>query len=384
MNTNEKKLMMLLRAAVLRERAPFAVENEEGEALLALAGAHDLGHLAAEALLNGGCPPEGALGKALSSERLRAIWRTSRLIHAEGEILAALGDAGIVYMPLKGALIRAYYPATWMRTSCDLDLLLHEGDIERAIAAIEARLGLVGRPRRAYHDVSLFLEGDVHIELHFSLSENRAQMDRVLARAWDFAVPQAENPCRYHPTNEFLLFHHIAHMAYHLVKGGCGIRPILDLWLLEAQLAFDHTVLDALLAEGGLLPFAAAVRHLREVWFGSLPHTELTRRMADYILAAGVYGRVENRVAAALSEKGRFAFIRSRIFLPYRTLREYYPALKRHKILYPFFTVRRWIEVLLSRHRRRNAMDELRHGAGLSEKSLAKTRDLCRDLGLSE
>ena len=39
-------------------------------------------------------------------------------------------------------------------------------------------------------------------------------------------------------TNEFFLFHCVAHMAYHFVLGGgCGIRPMIDLYVMKQKLA---------------------------------------------------------------------------------------------------------------------------------------------------
>ncbi len=375
-------MLSLLRAAALGEARSFVLSAEEVGTILSLARRHDLSHLMAEALAKGSALPEGELGREMANDRLRAVYREARLSHAADRLYAVLRAEGIPYMPLKGALIRAVYPAPWMRTSCDLDLLLHEEDIERAVAAIEAKLGLSRRPRRAYHDVSLYLDDEVHIELHFSLRENCEPMDRVLSRAWEYSSPATEGACRYQPTNEFLLFHHIAHTAYHLMHGGCGVRPLLDLWLMEDNLPYDSDALDALLAEARLLDFAMEARRLAEAWFGAGLHTDLTLRMADYILGGGTYGRLDNRIAVSLAGKSRGRFLLSRIFLPYRTLREYYPALKRHKLLYPFFTVRRWLEVLFTRRRRRNALRELRRGTRLPKETVAEAAVLCRDLGL--
>lgn len=382
MDRTSALLFSLLRAAVLGEGRTPELPAEEIAAAFALARKHDLGHLVAEALRRGDALPQGDLGRAMADERLRAVYRTSRLSHAADGVFALLDAAGIRYIPLKGALIREVYPAPWMRTSCDLDLLLHEEDLDRAIAAIEAGLGSVKRSRRTYHDISLYLDEEVHIELHFSLLENRPRMDRVLLRAWDYASPVAEGACRYRPTNEFLLFHHLAHTAYHLTHGGCGVRPFLDLWLLDARLDCDETLLDSLLAEAGLLDFAVAARRLADAWFGAALHTDLTQRMADYILDGGVYGHLDNRVAVSLSKKSRGRFVLSRLFPPYRVLREYYPALRRHTLLYPFFAVRRWCEVIFTRRRRRNAVRELRRGASLPKETVAPIAALCRDLGL--
>ncbi|MBO4954226.1 MAG: nucleotidyltransferase family protein, partial [Clostridia bacterium] len=36
----------------------------------------------------------------------------------------------IDFMPLKGAVIRQYYPEPWMRTSCDIDIHVKKDRLE--------------------------------------------------------------------------------------------------------------------------------------------------------------------------------------------------------------------------------------------------------------
>ena len=93
-------------------------------------------------------------------------------------------------------------------------------------------------------------------------------------------------------------FYYIAHMAKHFVEtGGCGIRPFLDIWVLNHRIDFDREKRDKLLSDGGLDVFAKQAELLSEVWFGNAEHTEITRQMETYILRGGVYGANTNRIA---------------------------------------------------------------------------------------
>lgn len=49
------------------------------------------------------------------------------------DICSIFDKIKIAYIPLKGAVIRPYYPYDSMRTSCDIDILIHEEDLELAI-----------------------------------------------------------------------------------------------------------------------------------------------------------------------------------------------------------------------------------------------------------
>ena len=86
--------------------------------------------------------------------------RMIRLNHAAETMQAILEEACIDHIPMKGAVIRALYPQMWMRTSCDVDILIHEEDLDRATKAFVAH-GYQMR-KRNYHDVSLFSQDGVH------------------------------------------------------------------------------------------------------------------------------------------------------------------------------------------------------------------------------
>ena len=158
----------------------------------------------------------------------------------------------------------------------------------------------------------------------------------------------------YRETPEFFLFHHIAHMSYHFVAGGCGIKPFLDLWLLCKNGYCKEEKITPLLRRCGLISFYLSVSDLTDVWLEGKEHTELTRQMEAYILSGGVYGNSENSNAAgAARKKGRFRYLWSVAFPPYRTMRVIYPSLRKHKILLPFCNIHRFFSKLFGRDRKR-------------------------------
>ena len=70
------------------------------------------------------------------------------------------------------------------------------------------------------------------------------------------------------------MFYILAHMSYHLLSGGLGIRPFLDLWLLERRTVFDREKLRTMCGEAGLLPFYETGLQLTKVWLEGAAHTE--------------------------------------------------------------------------------------------------------------
>ena len=183
-------------------------------------------------------------------------------------------------------------------------------------------------------------------------------------------------------TDEMFYFYHIAHMAKHFENGGCGIRPFLDLWILEHGVEHDDTKRNVLLEQGGLLTFANAGRQLSAVWFDGAKHNEVTEQMQSYILFGGVYGTLDNRVAVHQNKQGgKIRYIMSRIFMPYDSLKFSYPILNKHKWLTPIMEIRRWLR-LLRKDRMKQSLHELNVNKTMSQEQIAGIADLLQKLGL--
>ena len=111
--------------------------SEQMELLYKLSKKHDIAHLIGDALSKQKLLESGdEWAQKFQKERLLALYRYEQLNFALGEICQTLEEAKIPFMPLKGSVIRPYYPEPWMRTSCDIDVLVHEEDLDRAVAAL--------------------------------------------------------------------------------------------------------------------------------------------------------------------------------------------------------------------------------------------------------
>jgi len=178
------------------------------------------------------------------------------------------------------------------------------------------------------------------------------------------------------------MFHIIAHMSYHFQTGGCGIKPFIDLYLLEQKLDYDKNKLMDFCKRAGVDKFYDCVRQVIDVWFSEAPHTEVTRRIEDYVLSGGVYGTQANHVAVQQERAGnKFHHIITRIFQPYKSLKIKYPILVKHPWLTPVYQVVRWVQMLcngkLGTYRQELAMIR-----GLSDERREEISRLLDDVGL--
>ena len=312
---------------------------------------YDLAHLICFILDKNGFISDDLVSKKFLKQQQMALFRDTQMQYNREKIKEILTRESIKTVFLKGSIIRLYYPETWMRTSCDIDVLVCEEDLDKACGVLESNGYESGE--RSYRDISVIAPDGVHIELHFSLKQAVKDVDLILDKVWDYVDEDGQLK------TEFFYFHNIAHMAHHFRRGGCGIRPFIDLWLMEKCLQLDYEVIKTFCQTGGLESFYVMVKRLMNAWFDNGEFDDNLRDMQDYLLSAGLYGSLENRVLIGKSKKGgKFKYFVSRLFLPYDVLKEYYPSLKGKRVLTIFYQVRRWFS-LLSKEKRRKAIEEL-------------------------
>lgn len=341
---------------------------------------HDVANVVSAAIGNTDMPEAfGSVAKAFEKEQMSALFRCENIVYEIERISQLFSENGIDHILLKGAVIRDLYPEPWMRTSCDIDVLIREGDIDAAIKHLTEKLGFSYDGNRSYHDVSLYSPGGVHLELHFSIMENIEILDRVLSRVWEFASPT--DGCRYELSPEFFFYHIVAHTAYHFIRGGCGVRSVLDLWLIKSKMDFDEEELLELCRESELEEFYRAVTYLSDCWFSGREHSEITAKMAEFILKGGVYGEAEASIAAVQESRGgKAGYARKRIWISYHHLQERYPSLK-CKAMIPFYQVRRWLDVVF-RGKLKSSVRELKTNSRVDPEKAAAVSGIMLSLGL--
>ncbi|MBR7123049.1 MAG: nucleotidyltransferase family protein [Oscillospiraceae bacterium] len=358
------------------------LDEEQLCELYRLADAHDLAHVVGSALSKLGKRWNNQVSTDFQKKSMMAVFRHEGLQYEQNRIYETLEKARIPFIPLKGAIIRNFYPQPWMRTSCDIDILVQEADLDRAILALQTDLGYKWDEKRQYHDVNMFAPSGVHLELHFSIKEDEEQLDAVLDRVWDYAAPSSPDSFQYKLTDAYFLFHIITHAAYHFINGGCGVRPLIDLWLLEKNLTPDEKELTGLLQEVKLATFYESLKNLYNVWLEGQPHTPVTMQMQAYILHGGVYGKNSNRVALRLQRKGGpLGYALYKIFLPLEKLKSHYPILKKHPWLMPVMQVRRWFKLIFCGHTNR-IVKELSYNQSVSQEDADEMKAFLKDIGL--
>lgn len=105
--------------------SPLSCQGELSRELILsayeLGAKQDLGHLVASAA-------EGFawsdLKKEFHKQKMIAVFRREQISFEEKKIFTLFDENQIDYIPLKGSVVKNFYPEAWMRTSSDSDILI--------------------------------------------------------------------------------------------------------------------------------------------------------------------------------------------------------------------------------------------------------------------
>lgn len=359
------------------------LSKEDFRRLVKLSEAHSLSHILAFAFHNQKVSIDKQMYNHLKQHMIMAVYRSEQMDYELQRLCSALEAAKIMHIPLKGAVLRNYYPEPWMRTSCDIDILIKEEDLHTAINLLAEEYGY-STGTKGKHDISLFSPAGTHLELHFDLIEcGRANASNtVLRTVWENCHPRKGFQYSLEMNDAMFYFYHIAHMAKHIEVGGCGVRPFLDLWLMEHNVTHNSVERDRLLKKGALLKFAKAAQKLSEIWFGGAVIDEVSYALQEFLITGGAYGSQTQQIAIQQHKQGgKIRYALSKIFIPYDELAVHFPIIKKHPILMPFMEVCRWIKLLFCGGVKRSVA-ELTVNANIPEEQVRRTAKLLDSIGL--
>lgn len=341
-----KKLFAVIRAGIDLPSPHVELSDDESMAIMGFARIQSLIPIVYRGLKKMSVP-EARL-KVLDQECVKCKYRSIQHDDSIKTIRRVFDEENIPYILLKGAVLRNLYPEITLRTSSDIDVLIHEKDVEQAVAKLEEKTDFRKRSQD-YHDISL-INSRVHLELHFNIKENDEKPDRLLSKAWEYAIPTQEGSMHVF-ASEYQLFHIVAHMSHHFLHGGLGVRPFIDLWLIKHKTVFNDNKVEEMLDSCELLQFYKECCHLADVWMCDEKPSETSKIFEDFCLSGGVFGNEKFRIAGSQRKKRGWRYVGSRVFPPKYQVKEFYkdPNGKEHSL--PYYYIKRW-RSWLSKERR--------------------------------
>ena len=264
---------------------------------------------------------------------------------AERDVLfKALPEAGIQLLPVKGCWMKDLYPDIDWRQMSDLDMLI---PVEKSCEARNLLLSMGynnnphdNEPRHASYYKGNFTKIELHVSLH---SKIRNYYDDV----WMRAVETENQPGLYRFSAEDEYIYYFQHLYEHLSTSGSGIRTILDSVVYRKTYpAMDRVYLESELRKLELWEFAVQIEAISDCWFdtgASVP--EVYAGLAEFILNAGAYGRMDNFIdhqSELYRRKYKNSVVRVIVYAitktcrPRKEMERSYPILKKLPFLLPF------------------------------------------------
>ena len=271
--------LLVLRAALSEpETALAAWEELRGRPLLDDAAVSRLLPLMHENLRSAGAAPEQILG--LRGVRRHTLVANERLFRGVAPVIAALEDAGVRTVLLKGAsLALRHYPDPGLRPMTDIDLMVAPGDLALAVHIFANHRffpSVEPTPRRTQllHAEDFADERGIHIDLHWRLHPHREEADESL---WSRLDPLSIAGAPSHalsPADELL--HQLVHGLHwsqvspiRWVADSCGI-------LASTSLPVDWGVFVAAAVKARIATAALeGLRFLRDEFEATVPASVL-------------------------------------------------------------------------------------------------------------
>lgn len=285
--------------------------------------------------------------------------------YAWEELKQAFSEKGLKLLPLKGLCIKELYPDPSLRLMSDLDILYEKSRFSEVREAL-LELGYSYRKETAGSNHQVFERApDLHVEMHSALLPAVSPFAEYYSDAWSRATPTEEDAVyRFSREDEYVFL--LIHAWKHFHGAGCGARTIADFSLFLGRykdelnreyISGEIEKADALAQKNGqkkesLAGFEKFLFAKTEQWFYSesigLDDSD------ERLLLSGVYGRRENVWRQECEGKGRFRYLLSRAFPPYRVMKASSPVLEKLPFLLPFFWLKRLFRALFFKRKEVN------------------------------
>ena len=342
---NCKDLIYICRSAANNKNLSYdRISEMDLNAIYNISSHHMLTATVAYALEKAGIKDEHFRAAQAKAIRRAVIFET-----AWKNIAAKLEENKIWYMPLKGAIIKDYYPSFGIREMSDYDILFDADRADR-VREIMEELGFstetLGRGiHDCYHKPPV-----LNFEMHTCLYPSWIDQEKHHYYRDVKVRLQQKQGYEFRFTPEDLYIYLVAHEYKHYASGGTGLRSLLDTYLFLKKEKLDWGYIRSECKKLGIEEFEAMNRSLTMHLFSAGKMSVEEKEMLKYILTSGTYGTFSNMVENGISQKGRLGFFFSKLTLPFPLLAGDYPILRAHPNLYLLISLWRLIHGFFFKH----------------------------------
>lgn len=265
------------------------------------------------------------------------------------KILTALEKAQIWYMPLKGVVIKEYYPEAGMRQMADNDILFDASRAEDVRSIMHSLNYNVVKYDQEHRD-DYRKSNACHFELHRMLfsPDSGKELYQYYQGIQDKLLGEGYEK---HLSREDFYIYAIAHEFKHFYWMGTGLRSLLDTYVIlkEFDGKLDWDYIHSEIRKIGLDQLsdfeeknrALAVKVFSDGKLNGILSDEW--EMLSFFADSGMYGTREHKIQYAIKRNGKLRYVLVKLFPPIEEVKENYPFFYQHKILLPgLFFHRLW------------------------------------------
>ena len=271
------------------------------------------------------------------------------------KIVSCFDKERIWYLPLKGIVLKDYYPKYGMREMSDNDILCDSSRMQNVKDIMEGLGYTCDEFGEINHDV--YSKDIIAFEIHrslFSKSEYKEYFDYY--KDIKSKLICCNNSFEYRFKIEDLYIYLLTHTHKHYYYGGTGIRSLLDTYVFLKRHSYelDWSYLNQELASLSLIEFEKMNRELSQKVFSGTAIDDEEKQFFMYYVSSGAYGigdhlwknNLSKNLSGDDSENAKRNYLFDRVFINGEVLKKRYPFFYRYKIFLPFLYLYRLIKAV--------------------------------------
>ncbi len=312
------------------------------------------------------------------TERISKAVRKNVLFDAEREkLLAYMEQKRIWYLPLKGIILKDYYPMVGMRQMSDNDILFDDrfcNEVRRYMESQGYECTSIGKGNHDVYQKAPVYNFELHRALYGAAHQN--DWEAYYKDVKEKLILDSGSSYGYHFSDEDFYVYIVTHAYKHYIGSGTGLRTLLDfyVYLKAKEQEMDFAYIENECKVLGIAEFERKNRILCKKVFQTGEAKELEQQLSEeewdmlkYYLSSGVYGTlergIENRVNKFRTKGGRKSKLKyywSRIFPDAKVIEKNYAFVSKHKFLLPFGYMYRLLLGLCDKDRRKRMQREIK------------------------
>ena len=266
------------------------------------------------------------LPKVWSEKIAKAVRKVILFDMERTKLFSFMEEKGIWYLPLKGVILKDYYPAVGMRQMSDNDILFDADFSAEVQAYMESQGYKAEEVGMGNHDVYR-KEPVYNFEFHNALYgwPSEKSLIKYYSNIKERLILNDDSSYGYHFTDEDCYVYITSHAYKHYSGGGTGIRTLLDFYVyMKAKPELDFAYIEKECKVLGIADFEKRSRILCKKVFDAVSlrewdtlESQLSQEEVEMLavyLSSGVYGtkerKIQNKVQKLKEDKKLFPKLR--------------------------------------------------------------------------